>query len=63
LPVLGIFIVTRNVDWGYGIILSAGTAFGAWWGARVNVQRGEKITRFVLAISVLLMSGKLLGVF
>ena len=63
LPVLGIFIVTRNVDWGYGIILSAGTAFGAWWGARVNVQRGEKITRCVLAISVLLMSGKLLGIF
>jgi uncharacterized membrane protein YfcA len=63
LPVLGVFIWTSNVEWGYGTVLAAGTALGAWWGAREAVKGGEKAIRYVLAVAVLLMSLKLLSVF
>jgi uncharacterized membrane protein YfcA len=63
LPVLGVFLWTGNVEWGYGTVLAAGTALGAWWGARAAVKGGEKAVRYVLAVAVLLMSLKLLSVF
>ena len=63
LPALGIFIWTGNVNWGYGFSLAAGTSFGAWWGARIAVKGGEKVIRYFLAIAIILMAVKLLGVF
>ncbi len=61
IPVLAVFIWTNNVDWSYGIVLAAGTALGAWWGARAAVRGGEKGIRYALAGAVLLMSIKLFG--
>ncbi len=63
LPVLAVFLWTGNVEWGYGIVMAAGTALGAWWGARAAVKGGEKVIRYILAVAVLLMSLKLLSVF
>ena len=63
LPVRGVFLWTDNVEWKYGLVLAAGTALGAWWGARAAVKGGEKAIRYVLAVAVLLMSLKLLSVF
>ena len=63
IPVLCFFIWTGNVDWVYGLSLGAGTAIGSWWGAKVAVKGGEKIIRYILAGAILLMSGKLLGIF
>jgi len=63
LPVLGVFLWTDNVEWGYGTVLAAGTALGAWWGARAAVKGGEKTIRYILAVAVFLMSLKLWGLF
>lgn len=63
IPALAIFILTGNVDWGLGLSLAAGNAFGAWWSARVAVRGGEKIIRIALSIAILIMAMKLLGVF
>ncbi|NOX38088.1 MAG: sulfite exporter TauE/SafE family protein [Calditrichaeota bacterium] len=62
-PTLLIFIVTGNVDWLMGLSLAAGNAFGAWWSARLAVRGGEKVIRWVLAIALILMAGKLLGIY
>lgn len=63
LPVLAIFVITGKVDWILGLSLAAGNSFGAWWGARFAVKGGEKVIRYVLAVAILLMAVKLLGLF
>jgi uncharacterized membrane protein YfcA len=63
LPALAVFIWTGNVHWEYGGILAAGTALGAWWGARIAVKGGERAIRYILAVAILLMAVKLLGLF
>ena len=63
LPAIIIFALTDNVNWKYGIILSIGTSFGAWWGAKMSVKKGDKLIRLVLIVAVFIMSLKLLGVF
>jgi len=63
IPAIGVFILTGNVNWGYGLILAAGTAFGGWWGARVAVKGGERIIRTILVMAILIMAIKLLGLF
>jgi len=63
IPAILIFMWTGNVNWEYGLILAAGTAFGAWWGARIAVRGGEKVIRIILAVAILVMSFKLLGLF
>lgn len=63
IPALAIFIYTGNVNWVLGLSLAAGNAFGGWWSARFAVKGGEKVIRVVLAVAILIMSLKLLGVF
>lgn len=63
IPALAIFIYTGNVDWVLGLSLAAGNAFGGWWSARFAVKGGERVIRIVLAVAILVMSLKLLGVF
>lgn len=63
LPALIVFSLTGNVNWGYGLILAAGNALGAWWGARAAVKGGERVIKLILAVAILIMSFKLLKVF
>jgi len=63
IPAFLIFIFTKNVDWYYGLILSAGTAFGAWWGVKLSIKKGEKFIKVVLIIAILIMALKLLNLF
>ena len=63
LPVLAIFAITGKIDWLLGLVLAAGNSFGAWWGAHFAVKGGEKIIRYVLAVAILMMAMKLLGLF
>jgi uncharacterized membrane protein YfcA len=63
IPAFLIFIFTNNVNWFYGLILSAGTAFGAWWGVKLSIKKGEKLIKVVLIIAILIMSFKLLNIF
>ena len=63
LPALLVFILTDNVNWFYGLTLSAGNAFGGWWGAKLSVKKGEKLIKLVLIVSILIMALKLLNVY
>jgi len=62
LPALIVFSLTGNVNWGCGLTLAAGNALGAWWGAQLAVKKGEKVIKIILAVAIILMSSKLLGV-
>ena len=63
IPALCIFVFTGNVNWILGLCLAAGNSFGAWWGAHFAVKGGEKTIRYILAVAILIMALKLLGVF
>lgn len=63
IPTLCIFMWYGNVHWIFGVCLAAGNAFGGWWGAHFAVKGGEKIIRYILALAILIISAKLLGIF
>lgn len=63
IPALIIFIATNNVNWIFGLSLAAGNVLGGWWGAKVSVKKGEGFIKIVLAVAVLIMAIKLIGVF
>jgi len=63
LPALFIFVATGNIDWVYGLVLSAGNALGAWWAAKVSVKKGEGVIRGALLIAIFISVLKLLNVF
>ncbi|MEJ5262661.1 MAG: sulfite exporter TauE/SafE family protein [Ignavibacterium sp.] len=63
IPALLVFIFTNNVNWFYGLSLSAGNAFGGWWGAKLSVKKGEKFIKAVLIVAIFIMSLKLLNIF
>jgi uncharacterized membrane protein YfcA len=63
IPALCIFMWYGNVHWILGLCLAAGNSFGGWWGAHFAVKGGEKIIRYILALAILIMSAKLLGIF
>ena len=63
IPAITIFIITDNVNWLFGIFLAIGNAVGGWWGAKVQVKKGEGIIKVVLVIAIFLMALKLLDVY
>jgi len=63
IPALLIFTLTDNVNWLLGIFLALGNMFGGWWGAKMQIKKGEGLIKFVLAIAVLIMALKLLDIF
>lgn len=60
IPALLIFIFTNNINWLYGICLSAGSGIGAWWAAKAAVKKGEKIIKVILIVAIIIMSYELL---
>lgn len=60
IPALLIFIFTDNINWLYGISLSAGSGLGAWWAAKTAVKKGEKIIKVILIFAIIIMSYELL---
>jgi hypothetical protein len=63
IPAIAVFAWTGNVDWLLGLVLGAGSASGAWWGAHASVAGGEKLIRIFLVVAILIMAAKLVGVF
>ncbi|MBU4203275.1 MAG: sulfite exporter TauE/SafE family protein [Acidobacteria bacterium] len=63
LPALGVFILTGNINWKYGLALAGGNALGGYWGARAAVKGGEKFIRIILAVAILIMAGKLFDLY
>jgi len=59
LPAFLIFLFSGNINWIYGLVLSAGNALGAWWGAKVSVKGGEKAIRIMVAVAAIIMALKL----
>lgn len=63
IPALIVFMLTDKINWYYGFTLAAGNVFGAWWGVKLSVKKGEKLIKFVLIIAIFIMSLKLLNIF
>lgn len=59
IPTLIIFIITDNIDWVSGIVLSIGTSLGAWWSAKLSLKIDEKFVKFILFIAITAMAIKL----
>ncbi len=60
---LMVFVINGKVDWVLGVALAAGNGIGAYLGSAFTVAKGDKWIRIFLVVSVLLMSGKLLGLY
>lgn len=58
-----VFIFEGLVDWLPAAVLSVGYALGGALGARVAVRNGERIIRPVLAVSVIALAGRMLGLY
>jgi len=60
IPALIIFIVTRNVNWTYGLSLAAGNALGGWCAVKASVKKGDKLIKAALIVAIFIMALKLL---
>jgi len=58
-----VFIAQGQVVWTPALVLAASTAAGATVGARITVRGGDRAVRPVLAASVLLLAGRMLGLY
>jgi len=56
-----VFIYSGKVDWVLGLILAVGNAAGAYLGSVFTVAKGDRWIRIFLVVTVLIMSGKLIG--
>lgn len=62
IPALMIFIISGNVNWIAGIILSLGSSLGAFIAVKLSVKKGERIIKLFLVPSVIFMIAKLLNI-
>ena len=58
-----VFVLKDQVVWLPAMVLSASTAVGAVAGARLAVKGGDALIRPVLAIAVIAMAGRMLGLY
>lgn len=58
-----IFQSEGQVEWIPGLVLAAGTAFGAWIAARIAVERGAVLVHRLLIVVVIFSALYLLGIF
>lgn len=58
-----VFIREGQVVWAPALLLAVATSLGAVVGARVAVRGGERIIRPVLIVSVLVLAGRMLGLY
>ncbi len=59
IPAILVFIATGNINWELGLSLAAGNGAGGWLAARISVKGGEKIIRYILALTIFIMAVKL----
>jgi uncharacterized membrane protein YfcA len=63
IPALLVFILADKVLWLPGLVLAAGTSLGAWFAAKISVRKGDKVVKYVLAASIVIIAIKLTGAF
>ena len=60
---LPVFIIQGQVQWGPAWVLSVGLVIGGWFGARIAVEGGDRVIRWVMAAATAVLAAKLLGLF
>lgn len=60
---LPVFVAQGNVRWGPAVVLAVGLMIGGWVGARIAVQGGERVIRWVMTLATVGLAAKLLGLF
>ena len=58
-----VFILNGKVNWVLGLVLAIGNGIGAWLGSSFAVAKGDKWIKVILAIVMIVMSARLLGIF
>ncbi len=58
-PAVIFFIVTDNVNWFAAIALSIGMMIGTIFAVKMSIEKGEKLVRFFLGVSLLIIAIKL----
>ncbi len=58
-----VFVIENRIAWLPAAVLAGGYAIGGTLGTRLAVRRGEQLIRPVLAIAVVAMAGRLLGLY
>ena len=60
---LPVFLLHRQIMWLPGLALAAGYALGGELGARLAVRGGERLIRPVLVAGVLVLAGRMMGIY
>ncbi len=60
---LPVFILNHQVRWAPALVLAGGLAVGSFTGAHITVAGGEKVVRPVLVVAVVVLAGRLLGLY
>ncbi len=58
-----VFVLQGQVRWLPALVLSAGTMLGGYLGANSAVAGGEKVVKPVLVIAVLILAGRMIGLY
>jgi len=56
---LAVFIIEGQVNWLYGGVLAVGNSSGAWIASRWSVEKGDKVIKVFLVITVVALAIKL----
>ncbi|MEM8904110.1 MAG: sulfite exporter TauE/SafE family protein [Actinomycetota bacterium] len=60
---VAVFVSQDQVRWLPALVLSAGTAAGGYLGSQIAVDGGERVIKPVLVVSVLALSGRMIGLY
>ena len=63
LVALPIFVFRDQVAWYPALVLTVGFVIGSTFGVRLAVRGGEEVIRPVLALAVLILAGKMVGLY
>ena len=63
LTAVPVFLLAGQIAWGPAAVLVVGYSAGAELGARLAVQGGERLIRPVLALAVIALAGRMLGLY
>ena len=58
-----VFAAEGQIQWGTAAILALGFALGGAAGSKIAVAGGERVIRPVLALAVLALAGRMLGLY
>jgi uncharacterized membrane protein YfcA len=60
---VAVFISQDQVRWAPALVLSAGSATGGYIGSQIAVDGGERVIKPVLVVSVIALSGRMIGLY